>query len=126
MRMRIVRIVSPSDALSRVWPCVRDALAVLAFVVATVVARLDLLPPPAVVGVPAHGALDPVVEAKLRLPAERLQLRTVHPVALVVTLAVRDVVDQVIRLVEQIEDRARDVDVRAVVAGLDVVRLAGL
>src|SRR5207253_4780576 len=113
MRMRIARIVSPPGALSGVGLRLGDALAVLSLVVAAVVAGLDLLPPPAIVGVPEHRPVDGLVEAELGLPPERLELRAVHPVALVVALAVGDVVDQLVRLVEQVEDGARDVDVRA-------------
>ena len=49
------------------------ARAVLALVVLAVLARADRPPPPLVVAIPLDGALDPVVEADRRLPAERLE-----------------------------------------------------
>ena len=48
--------------------------AVLTLVVGAVLAGADRLPPPAVLAVPRDGALEPVGEAHLRLPAERAHL----------------------------------------------------
>ena len=47
---------------------------VLALVVLAVLAGADRLPPPLVVAIPVDGALDALVEADRRLPAERLGL----------------------------------------------------
>ena len=63
---------------------------VLLVVVAAVVARLDRLPPVAVLAVPVDRRLEAAaVERVLRRPAERAQLRRVDGVAAVVAGAVR-------------------------------------
>src|SRR5581483_6569685 len=71
-----------------------EALAVLLLVVLLVLARLDRLPPGAVLAVPVDGRADAVVEVHLRLPAERVQLRRVDRVAPVVAGPVVDAAQQ--------------------------------
>src|SRR5436190_16444594 len=87
---------------------------------------LDGAPPRLVLAVPAHGALQGVVEVGVALEAEALQAGRVERVAAVVALAVGDAADQRLRLAEKLEDLKGDLAVLALVAAADVVRLAVL
>src|SRR3990172_12412827 len=78
----------------------RQALAVLLAVVGRVLARLHLLPPPAVVAVPGDGFCHSGVEVVARRPAQGAHLRRVEAVAGVVKGAVRDEADERARLGE--------------------------
>ena len=99
--------------------------AVLALVVRAVVAGADRRPPVGVVPVPVHRPLEALVEAHLRLPAERADLLGAERVAAVVAGPVGDVLDQVVRRARERDDPPDDVEVDRLVGAADVVRLAG-
>src|ERR687891_806874 len=102
-----------------------EAVRVLALVVVEVLARLDLLPPGAVVAVPGDGLDERLRELAARLPAERPQARGVDRVAAVVTGPVLDVPDERRAHTGQLDDAPHDVEVLQLLAG-DVVDAAGL
>src|SRR5829696_1273285 len=98
---------------------------VLAFVVVAVLARADRPPPPLVAAVPVDGLLVPVVELRLRLPAQLgLDLLRRQRVAAVVARAVGHVLDQRVVVAGQLEDAPDDVDVLGLAGAADVVDLA--
>lgn len=101
------------------------ALVVHALVVGLVVAADDAHPPVAVLEVPLDGLLDAVLELRLRLPAEfRVYLRRVDGVAAVMALTVGDVLDEIFRLAELLENGLDNIDVGALIVAADVVDLA--
>ena len=100
-------------------------LAVHILVIMLIVTIDDMLPPILMLEVPLDSLLDAVLKLRLRLPAEfRVDLRRVDGVAAVVSLAVGDVLDEVFRLAELLEDGLDDVDVGALIVAADVVDLA--
>src|SRR5947207_7449101 len=102
----------------------REPRAVLALVVLAELARLDRLPPGAVVAVPVDRALHALVEADPRRPAEAAHARRVEGITPVVPGPVVDAPQQRPVGPGQLEDRLRDLDVLALVAAADVVGLA--
>src|SRR5206468_12893814 len=112
------RAEDPGPELGR-----REPRRVLRVVVAPVLARLDRLPPGAVVAVPLDGLREAFLEAPLGLPAELAQLRGVERVAAIVPGAILDVADQRGVGARELEDALGDVQVLALLAA-DVVDLA--
>ena len=88
-------------------------------------ARLQRAPPPLVGAVPVDGGLERLVERALLRPPERGDLGDVDRVAAVVAEAVLDVLDRRLVLAEQREELVDEHPVGRLVAGADVVDLAG-
>ena len=89
-------------------------------------ADLQRFPPPAVGRVPLDGLGEGFVERSLPAPSERGDLRDVDGVAAVVSEAVGDVLDEVFAPPGQREQLVDERTVGRLVAGSDVVDLAGL
>ncbi len=86
----------------------------------------DLLPPGAVVQIPADGLDDAVCEFCLRQPAKlSVDLCGVDGIAHIMALAVCDVSDEAFGLAKLSTDEPDDVDVAHFVVAADVVDLAG-
>src|SRR5579884_3767038 len=86
----------------------RQTLPVLALVVALVHALAQWPPPLGMVAIPVHRAAQRLLQPEGRRPTEGAQLRGVQAVAAVVARAVEHRADEVVRLVEQVEDRLGD------------------
>src|SRR5689334_306905 len=100
-----------------------------------VIAALDLLPPGGVRDVPVDRGLEPALEARLRLPAERaLGVAGVDRVAQIVARPVRHEADQAIAraggighaAVEDRADRAHYIEIAAFRPAAEIVLAAGL
>ena len=75
--------------------------------------------------IPRDGKLYAVVKARLRRPTElRGNFRRVNGVALVVTFAVGDELNQILTLAENAQNRLDDVQIRALIVPADVVDFA--
>src|SRR4051812_42971911 len=92
-----------------------QCLAVLPLVVRPVVARPDRLPPVAALLVPRDGALQPLVEVHLRLPAQGTDLLRAERVAAVVAGAGGDALDEGPLLAPVPQEAPDHVRVRALV-----------
>src|SRR5213075_2613470 len=88
------------------------------------VAVFDRAPPPLVIDVPPHCALQRLFEIGAKAEAEVLELLGGDGVAAVVALSIGDRLDERLRLAGELEDLPRDLAVLALVAAADVVRLA--
>ena len=72
----------------------------------------DALDPLALLAIPANRLLEPAAEIDLRSPAKfAFGFAEIDGVSQVVTGTVRDKLDQTFRLVEQLQQRVRQVDV---------------
>ena len=104
-------------------PCL--TVTVHLFVVLLIFAAYDVLPPVLIVEVPLDGLADPVLKLCLRQPAELVvDLRRVDSVTLVVSLSVRNVCDEALRLAQLLQDDLYDLDVCLLVVAADVVDFA--
>src|SRR5439155_3731548 len=104
---------------------IREARLVLPAVVVLPLPGLDRLPPAAVLAIPGDGLPEPVLEAPLRGPAERRELRAIERVAAVVAETVLDVPDEPGVGTGELQDPAGQLEVLELTAA-DVVDLSGL
>lgn len=97
----------------------------LSLIILSISSRDDVFPPFLVIQVPLDSLLNTVLEHGFRQPAEFVvDLGWVDSVTLVVTLAVSNVFDQGVRLVQVVTDQLNDVDVVHFVVATDVVDFA--
>src|SRR5205085_2084400 len=107
------------------WLALAAAFHVVALVPLLVLTRLDFLPPPAIVDVPANGHLKCALEALFSLPAQSAQFLCVYAVPSIMARPIGHELHQLVRLAEEIENRLAELDGVDLVTSADVEDLAG-